>query len=1067
MPGVGRVGERRGVDVQVEVFESVALPVADTYWVPADECRAVHLLPQTRVYWQDPDTGRWRAGRVLGGGPDVYFVRLPNKDIDYRVVQADLRVRWDRPITSPVEVLAAGANESPYFRDARLPMLASLIAQRAACADLTALPSAAIEIYPHQVQAALTVLSDPVQRYLLADEVGLGKTVEAGLVIRQRLLDQPASRIVVVAPDMLRQQWSRELHEKFFTEDFPAATLKITRHETPDRWTEYHGFDLVVVDEAHRLTEAAGPTTTPYRQLAALAHATPRLLLLSATPSTSTPQAHLSMLHLLDPVLYRWEDSSRFAKRFEARRALANAVFGLDADFEALLPSSIAEISDLVPGDEAFRGLAAQVMGLLTADGDLIAEGERAILRLRVDALRAHISEAYRLHRRIIRHRRHHILTAGDDNADTLPFEVTGRQRPTELSIGAGDQRVDELLLSWQQDVAHWLLDHHGDDRADAYGRVLAVWSSRGDGFSADLHDAVRWRVERDDQAALRAGLTDSERDVLTQPEILPADHALLRHLDEDGNPPELDVRPLVHVMSRHKRTVIFCGPGRLAPTLLDNLTPRYATCLEHTHRQGAAASAAAVQQWQEAGGTLIADDSAEAGVNLQAADAVVHLRLPASPNRCEQRLGRVDRFAGALGAEQGPAAQYVVVAGHAENSFPAAWATLLTQAIKIFDDSVSALQDALNRVTDTVWHVALCNGPTEMLATADMLTETLRQERRDIDAMDTLEAVHEGALGHGVAEAMSATEIRWAAHERAMKLYAGPEAGGLRFAVQSTGAIPNIVRFERARADPLISPRLLALSGRSVPSESMQGTFNRNTALRHRGTRLFRLGNPFVDLLANVVAVDDRGQACVLWRPGRRDRDLQGYFGFDFLVEADIGQALDLVSDTPDAQRALRRQADIIIPPLIQRLWVPSESENAVDDAALLRWLNAPYSPERGDLNLNDERISRLWSHFGNVEGLAASARRAEGHARRELTRCAHLIRRADDAQQEASRVLAVRGAQATARRNAGRLLSDTDGYVTDVRVTTALVDALGHPSVGLMAVTCVVGGEWGAGQG
>jgi len=114
--------------------------------------------------------------------------------VDFLVPEAQLRVRWDQPVTNPVDVLVAGANETAYFRDARLPMLQSLVAQRAASGGASALLSSAVEIFPHQVQAALTVLSDPVQRYLLADEVGLGKTIEAGFVIRQVLLDQPQSR---------------------------------------------------------------------------------------------------------------------------------------------------------------------------------------------------------------------------------------------------------------------------------------------------------------------------------------------------------------------------------------------------------------------------------------------------------------------------------------------------------------------------------------------------------------------------------------------------------------------------------------------------------------------------------------------------------------------------------------------------------------------------------------------------------------------------------------------------------------------------------------------------------
>ena len=172
-------------------------------------------------------------------------------------------------------------------------MVGNLIAQRAASASIPALLSSAVEIYPHQIRAALTVLSDPVQRYLLADEVGLGKTIEAGYVARQVLLDQPRARIAIVVPDVLRRQWRSELVEKFFIDDFPAATVKISAHETPERWSAYYGFDLVVVDEAHRLVAVDEPDRSPYSELAALAHSVPRLLLLSATPMTWRPTTHL------------------------------------------------------------------------------------------------------------------------------------------------------------------------------------------------------------------------------------------------------------------------------------------------------------------------------------------------------------------------------------------------------------------------------------------------------------------------------------------------------------------------------------------------------------------------------------------------------------------------------------------------------------------------------------------------------------------------------------------------------------------------------------------------------
>src|SRR3954465_14971729 len=80
---------------------------------------------------------------------------------------------------------------------------------------LLGVSSGSVDLHAHQVGVARRVLSDPVQRYLLADEVGLGKTIEAGFVIRQRLIDAPGSLIVVLVPSALQWQWEMELDSKF------------------------------------------------------------------------------------------------------------------------------------------------------------------------------------------------------------------------------------------------------------------------------------------------------------------------------------------------------------------------------------------------------------------------------------------------------------------------------------------------------------------------------------------------------------------------------------------------------------------------------------------------------------------------------------------------------------------------------------------------------------------------------------------------------------------------------------------------------------------------------------
>ena len=154
-----------------------------------------HLVPvilerQTRVYWLDQSAHTWRVGRVIDADDIRAQVRFPNSE-DHVLPLSSLEVRWDRPISDPSAFLAAQINESPQFAQARSQFTRSQIAQRGACSGMSGLISSIIELEQHQYEVVKRVLQDPIQRYLLADEVGLGKTIEAGVLIRQYVLDSP------------------------------------------------------------------------------------------------------------------------------------------------------------------------------------------------------------------------------------------------------------------------------------------------------------------------------------------------------------------------------------------------------------------------------------------------------------------------------------------------------------------------------------------------------------------------------------------------------------------------------------------------------------------------------------------------------------------------------------------------------------------------------------------------------------------------------------------------------------------------------------------------------------
>jgi ATP-dependent helicase HepA len=111
--------------------------------------------------------------------------------------------------------------------------------------------------------------------------------------------------------------------------------------------------------------------------------------------------------------------------------------------------------------------------------------------------------------------------------------------------------------------------------------------------------------------------------------------------------------------------------------------------------------------------------------------------------------------------------------------------------------------------------------------------------------------------------------------------------------------------------------------------------------------------------------------------------------------------------------------------------------------------------------VNLNPERIGRLLDLFGSSDSFSEAARDAEQTGRRELARVSDLDARCEAAREQGLRALNGNGAQAQARRAAGRILTDTESYLTDVQATQALIDGLTRPIVKLVSVTCLVRGN------
>ena len=235
---------------------------------------------------------------------------------------------------------------------------------------------ARIDLIPHQIAIADEATRRLSPRLLLADEVGLGKTIEACLILHRLHLTGRADRTLILVPEPLLHQWFVELLRRFnllfalFDEErcasleaneeagnpFLDSQLILCATEflagQPERAAQARdaGFDLLIVDEAHHLEWHPDQSSPAYALVESLAGATGSLLLLTATPEQLGPEGHFARLRLLDPD--RYNDLAAFQAEAEGYETVANLVEQL-AKGEVPSPDELALVTDSSPRAES------------------------------------------------------------------------------------------------------------------------------------------------------------------------------------------------------------------------------------------------------------------------------------------------------------------------------------------------------------------------------------------------------------------------------------------------------------------------------------------------------------------------------------------------------------------------------------------------------------------------------------------------------------------------------------------------------------------------------------------
>lgn len=895
--GIGRV------DKDARTFAFFDTPAVPTIEMPIEVGMRVsrHILEsQQRVWWHDGT--RWIVGRVvqeIDGGLQ-YRVDFPNQIS--RVIPADeLHVRWARAVEDPTGLLIAGTVETRFFHQRRSAFISDLSSQRSACEGFGGILSSAIDFYPHQIGAARKILRDPIRRYLLADEVGLGKSIEAGMVIRQLLLDEPG-KILVLVPGSLVAQWKAELAIKFMVDDFPRR-VDIQAHEDIARIPAVPRL-AVVVDEAHRLTSNSGDAKgdLDYERLCSLSHAASALLLLSATPVRSNEDTFLRLLHLLDPENYPLTDVEWFRQRVRVRDEIGEAIGSLDEELpiEYLL-GPLEDLIRLLPGDSTLDRMLAEVRGLIEAQR--LDEEIRASIR----AIVAHVSETHRIHRRMIRTRR------TDKLRQTFP--VRGRKRTDDWLVTDFDPRRSEVLAALD-DFLGTLNEVQGLDQAAALravlGRVVAPMCALSDLVLAlqghPTHDltsaeieAIRPLVGTDPALAFAAAL---ERAVAT-----PVQQDRLTAMS-DWMQLRLIGRKIV-VASSYAHTATQAadhlagkfGQHRVASFLTDSTPVEREIALRRFSNEPSCS-------------ILVLDGVGDEGLNLQFVDEVLHLDLPTVTNRLEQRLGRFDRWVPVGRDRAQPVKSFAFRESDPEvDAQLGAWRTALADGLSIFDHSVATLQYELDDIERKFQSDAVEQGFEEAGRSLASSKDELERLRKRIQGQDLLDSLDDRSEEDSYAARLTLVD---SAPRRSVPAI-DYMVDTLRFARYDSG---DGLRFSIKKSHP---PLLTASELDVLGLKNLAHPFAVSRIDRKPGQRLLRWGEPFVDRIGHFAEADDRGRAFAIEvrvSGGDPFAEPLYFIGFEFLLRANTGWVDDRHSDDRPFAEAVKSRVLRLFPPRHERVW-------------------------------------------------------------------------------------------------------------------------------------------------
>jgi len=519
--------------------------------------------------------------------------------------------------------------------------------------------NAQIDLNPHQVEAALFAFKSPLSSgVILADEVGLGKTIEAGLVLTQYWSERKR-KIIIIAPSSLRKQWSMELKDKFFLDSFildgksykeevakgnknpfeQKDKIVITSYQFASRHNEamfLANFQLSVVDEAHKLRNYHKGEKAKMSFAIANALRETKKVLLSATPLQNSLLEIFGLVSVIDDFVFG--DKKSFSKQFSSTALTRSDMNDLKERLRPIVKRTLRKdvveyinYTKRIPIVEEFTPskdevalydlisdflLHEDLFSIPSAQKSLITLVVRKLLASSTSAIMGTLETLIRRLQKVIEQKR--IADEGLEhitNDDNELVELFVEENPKEtLDVFQELSLSEENIKLIQSEIEELETFIKLAKSIEVDTKVKSLISALKKGFQA------------------QESLGVSEQKAIIFTESRRTQQFLFDYLSANGF---------------ENRVVLFNGTNTdpKSKEIYKNWLEKYQDSDRVTGAKTADMKQAIVDYFKESASIMIATEAGSEGINLQFCNMLINYDLPWNPQRIEQRIGRVHRY--------------------------------------------------------------------------------------------------------------------------------------------------------------------------------------------------------------------------------------------------------------------------------------------------------------------------------------------------------------------------------------------------------------------------------------